>query len=462
MAPIDSPTPPPDGPSRAQIETQLARLLASDAFGGASRSQEFLRFVVEEAMAGRQDRLGGYTLGVEIFGRAEDFDPQTDPIVRVEASRLRRRLEHHYLTEGTEDAVLIEVPKGGYVPEFFHRPVAPEPSSPTVEPQRVDVDPPQRRPSLALVALGLVLLAGLVLSLWWVAQSSLPPRPDEASGQAQTEALTVVVLPFDYTADSDLHPFLADGFVEELVSSLAALSAVEVIAPSSARKVATKELTPSEIGQVLQADHVIRGDVRQERDRIRLTVSVVETSSGIVRLSKTYDERLDNILDLQAEIARDIASSLATEITPTFEHQLTENVTRDSEVLALYHQAAALRDPPSDAVRSRLAEDAYRHIIELDPEFAGGYAGLAYVLAFRSWWGLSEEPATDAQEALEAARMAIEKDPNFAWAQTSLSIASNIVGNYEGSLEAAGRASKLSPGDPYILAFSAMTTAFAG
>ena len=90
-------------PSRPQVEEQLARILASESFSGALRSQAFLRFIVGEALAGRQGRLGGYTVGVEVFERSQDFDPQSDPIVRVEAGRLRRRLEHHYLTEGTDD-----------------------------------------------------------------------------------------------------------------------------------------------------------------------------------------------------------------------------------------------------------------------------------------------------------------------------------------------------------------------
>ena len=452
-------------PSRPQVEEQLARILASESFSGALRSQAFLRFIVGEALAGRQGRLGGYTVGVEVFERSQDFDPQSDPIVRVEAGRLRRRLEHHYLTEGTDDGVFIEVPKGGYAPRFSSRVAAVTGSQP---PDGVDLAanlaPARRRPGrpTTILAAGLVVLVGLSLGYWWFGRSRVATKSNGVAGDILAGPRTAVVLPFDYAADEDLHPFLADGLVEELIASLAALPEVEVVALGSAKHVATEGLTPKEIGEALQADFVILGDIRQERSQLRLAVSVIEAPSSLVRLSRLYDATLDNVLDLQAEIARDIADSLAATVTPEFENRLSDTGERDSEALALYHQAAALRDPPSDPVRSRLAEEAYRRVIELDPEFAGGYAGLAYVLALRSWWGTSEQPEIDTREALEAARLAVEKNPEFGWAQMSLSIALNVIGDHDGSTSAAQRAAELSTGDPYVLAFAGVFQAFAG
>ena len=106
------------GPEPEAIRAQLERILASPHFTGTDRSRRFLRFVVEEALAGRSERLKEYTLAIEVFDRDDSFDPSTNPGVRVEASRLRRRLEHYYLTLGREDPVLIELPRGTYVPVF--------------------------------------------------------------------------------------------------------------------------------------------------------------------------------------------------------------------------------------------------------------------------------------------------------------------------------------------------------
>jgi Tol biopolymer transport system component len=100
------------------VAAQLERVLGSATFHGAERSRSLLRFIVEETLQGRADRLKEYTLGAEALGRGDQFDPRTDPIARVEASRLRSRLDVYYATEGASDTVRISLPKGGYTPVF--------------------------------------------------------------------------------------------------------------------------------------------------------------------------------------------------------------------------------------------------------------------------------------------------------------------------------------------------------
>ena len=101
-------------PGAAEIRAQLERILASRCFEQAARSSGFLRFVVEQTLAGQGERLKGYTIAVEVFGRPPDFDAQTDPLVRVEAGRLRRRLIEYYADEGRDDPVRLELPRGSY------------------------------------------------------------------------------------------------------------------------------------------------------------------------------------------------------------------------------------------------------------------------------------------------------------------------------------------------------------
>ena len=98
---------------------------ASPDFDTSERSRGFLRFVVEYALNGRQQEISQQAIAAEVFGRPEGFDPSTDPIVRIQAGRVRRSLEHYYLTAGVDDAVRIALPKGAYVPCFtFSRPSA--------------------------------------------------------------------------------------------------------------------------------------------------------------------------------------------------------------------------------------------------------------------------------------------------------------------------------------------------
>jgi adenylate cyclase len=101
-------------PSAEEVRAALERVLASRCFEQATRSSDFLRFAVEQTLAGQGDRLKGYTIGVEVFGRPPDFDAQTDPLVRVEAGRLRRRLIEYYAEEGRDDPIRLDLPRGGY------------------------------------------------------------------------------------------------------------------------------------------------------------------------------------------------------------------------------------------------------------------------------------------------------------------------------------------------------------
>jgi adenylate cyclase len=94
----------------------LRRLLDSGDFDASPRSRDFVRFVVEEALAGRQEGLTQAAIAVKVFGRRADFDPTVDPIVRIQAGRLRRSLERYYLLTGADDPVRIELPRGSYVP----------------------------------------------------------------------------------------------------------------------------------------------------------------------------------------------------------------------------------------------------------------------------------------------------------------------------------------------------------
>jgi adenylate cyclase len=102
----------------AEVRAALERILASADFDASPRSREFLRHIVEETLAGREDGLTQTALAVRVFGRRRDFDPTVDPIVRIQAGRLRRSIERHYLLGGARDPVRLELPRGGYVPRW--------------------------------------------------------------------------------------------------------------------------------------------------------------------------------------------------------------------------------------------------------------------------------------------------------------------------------------------------------
>ena len=451
---------PAPAPSAEEIRAQLERILESTEFGASDRQRRFLGFVVDATLAGDADRIKGYTIATEVFDRGDDFDPQLDPIVRVEAGRLRRRLEHYYLSDGAEDTVLIEIPKGRYVAKFSYRETANE----SLPIEASAATGPVAAPATSKLQLAGVFAIGLVAILvavgtWQFTDSDQPaPSADSAEGGV-TRA---VVLPFEYATDTEVHPFLNDGLLEELIVTLAALPDVEVVALGSARQVTDQQLTQEQVAETLQADVIISGYVRQQQQDVRVTVTVADAPGTVVRLSQRFDGTLEDVFGLQERISREIAAAIGASTAGPFERRLLATRELDPETVALYYQAATLRDPPSDPARSQLAEDAYRQIIERSPDFAGGHAGLAYVLAFRSWWRVGEQPETDGDAALVAARTAVATDAEFGWSQMSLGLAELVQGDHDEALAAAQRAALLAPNDPYVLSFSALVQSFAG
>ena len=110
-----------DVPSPSEVRTEVERMAASEIFRSSPQLAAFLRFVVEAVLGGQSGRIKGYTIGVEVLRRDVSFDPQLDPIVRVEATRLRRAIERYYAGPGAGDDIVIDLPRGGYVPLFRRR-----------------------------------------------------------------------------------------------------------------------------------------------------------------------------------------------------------------------------------------------------------------------------------------------------------------------------------------------------
>ena len=124
-----------------RVRAQVDRILASAAFADAERARGFLRFVVERKLEGRTGEIKESVIAVEVLGRPSSFDSKSDPIVRVEAGRLRDRLNSYYEAEGGADPILISLPKGRYVPEFTER--RPREASKSAGVLRLSILPPE-------------------------------------------------------------------------------------------------------------------------------------------------------------------------------------------------------------------------------------------------------------------------------------------------------------------------------
>src|SRR5258708_4883770 len=101
-----------NAPTAAEITVAVERMIASDVFSRSPQLGAFLRFVTDATLQGKSDRIKAYTIGLEVLRRDASFDPQIDPIVRVEATRLRRAIERYYAGPGQQDAIVVDLPRG--------------------------------------------------------------------------------------------------------------------------------------------------------------------------------------------------------------------------------------------------------------------------------------------------------------------------------------------------------------
>ena len=229
--------------------------------------------MVEELLAGRADRLKGYTLATDVFGRDDSFDPQTDPVVRLEARRLRRALEHCYLTAGRDDPIRIEIPKGGYAPicerlehPFLDSPVrAGEPAAAFVQLS----GPGEARPRWYWLTIGL--LAGSLLGvLGWLGTDLLVSRLRSDGSQDAATALPrgpkIAVLPFLNLSGDPGQTYFAEGVTDQIVTDLARFKALFVLSTEATAKYQEQSADPQQIKEELGVDYLLDGSVRRERD----------------------------------------------------------------------------------------------------------------------------------------------------------------------------------------------------
>jgi tetratricopeptide (TPR) repeat protein len=150
--PASTKNPLDEAPDHAIIRDCLSRVLTSEEFAGANRLQSLLEYLVEQKIAGHEDRLKGKNIAEDVYGRKLVNGPEGEPVVRVDASRLRRRLKQYYSATGQHDPINIDVPSGSYVPEF------------SVQDKHSDLSSQSAKPSkkyLILIAIGLAGLIGL-------------------------------------------------------------------------------------------------------------------------------------------------------------------------------------------------------------------------------------------------------------------------------------------------------------
>ena len=353
------------------IRQQLEKILAHGLFARSDRMGRFLRVAVQWTLEGKAAELKEYLLGVEVFDRKASYDPRVDPIVRVEARRLRSKLKAYYEGDGRTDAIVIEFLKGSYAPQIRARAQAPPPPEPA-------------RP-----------VPGIV---------------------------TIAVLPLvNLSADPD-NEYFTDGLTEELIHALTKLPGMRVVAWTTAARMRGRQEEIGAIRQQLQVGTVLTGSVRIAGPSLRVRSQLIDTETGVYLWSETFDRQMQDVFAIQEEIARAIVRTLRVQLAGKLESALTGRGRTTVSSYDWYLKGLSATSPHAGA--SRTKRPLFR-------KWGGGsalaYAGLADAYSLLMDYGLMS-PSGGVPQAKASAERAIELDPNLGEPYASLAL---IRGVYE-------------------------------
>jgi adenylate cyclase len=286
----------------AAARAALDRVLASPVFANAGRLSRFLKFTVEQTLEGHADRLKEYVVGVEVFDRAETFDPRIDSIVRVEARRLRAKLAEYYEVEGAADTIVIRLQKGSYVPRFETRNGAGQAVGPVAPPLPVTTSPEPRRsargPLLVPIALSAVALVALVT--WWMV------------GRRTARDVSVAVLPFAHFSTDPQQQTLADRLTDGVIAELARFPALAVRSRTSVMQYRGASRPLRDIARALDADVVMEASVTFRDDQVRVEARLVRASSDTKFWVDDFSGPAADLPALERRIARAAATAIDT------------------------------------------------------------------------------------------------------------------------------------------------------
>ncbi|ULQ55796.1 hypothetical protein KJS94_14195 [Flavihumibacter rivuli] len=389
--------------SPERIHQQLGKILATENFQHSAALSRFLSFIVKETLAGEDAKLKEYTIAVKVLSREPDFNPQKSPIVRIHAGRLRRALSEYYETEGSEDEILISIPKGSYVPQFSNK------------------------------------------------QSVVPEARPLAKIEARSRRITVAVLPFRYYDNKQTDSLsYADGFCDHLSTELTKYADLSVISYFSCRKIKDKVADVREAGLVLDARYILTGSIQVSTNRIRITVQLTRSDTSEQVWANTYERSGNetNLFDIQDEIVWQVVSQTAgshgaisrhiAKLPPNHQPADLDNF---NAINWYYYFVSDLSEETFDK-----AEAALSRAVEEDRNYALGWAILGEVLIGGFFMGHKSKLVTDQLEkAVTYGKTAIRIDPTCQHAYQTIALASLFLQNKTESLKAIEEWSRIKP-----------------
>jgi adenylate cyclase len=274
---------------------------------------------------------------------------------------------------------------------------------------------------------------------------------DAADPTKAVQANSIAVMPFvNMSSDKD-QEYFSDGMTEEILNALANVPNLAVTARTSVFSLKGQNKDVREIGKLLGVAYVLEGSVRKAGGEVRITAQLIRADSGFHLWSESYDRKLENVFDLQAELAGAIAKALELPLGLGGDAALVSERSADTEAYGMYLQARAAYRARGDGVKKSI--ELYRAALQRDPKFAPAWAGLASSLAVLPWYVPEAERAAAAAampEAEAAGKQALALSPNLPQGHIALGVVYNFQWQWALAEQHFKRALVLTPNDPEV------------
>jgi adenylate cyclase len=272
---------------------------------------------------------------------------------------------------------------------------------------------------------------------------------------------SIAVLPFVNMSDEPTQEYFSDGMTEDLITDLAKLSGLFVIARNAVFTYKGKAVKPDQVSQELGVRYMLEGSVRKANNRVRITAQLVDTTTGGHLWAERYDRDLQDIFGVQEEIARRIAAALQVRLTAEEEESMARKYTNNMETWDSFMQATTLYRHYTKETNAQ-ARELFQKAISLDSQFARGYASLA--ATHRQDWTCrwSQDPDESERQAFELAHKAVALNPSLPHGHHQLAYLYVYSGQHEPAIAEAEQAVKLDPNDPDGYAALAQMLSYAG
>lgn len=433
------------------VRTALRRILASDGFQASQRCSSLLSYIVEEHLAGNNDKLNGACIAQDVFGRDETFDSNSDPLVRVQAGRLRKLLDAYYAGPGADDELVISVPRGGYTPRFEEKKSANQKSEQADPASAAIAGPLHWRISKRSFALGAgfalliaVVVAGFAFTPWRTAGAErIPSGP------------RIYIEAFEASDDNENASAMSLALQIGLIDGLSRFKNLFVYgAGTTNRQLETFAIG----GDFVNPDFVLSGAIEFSEQRLSVTSQLAESEHSIVVWSKTYafeNVTTAEIVNVKADIIKDVSAALGQPYGVI-----------DSYLQRLHAQAEHIEMPDYycllsfyDYARSKSAEkhgharDCLKAAVDRSPGWSMGWAALSWIYGDEVRYGYNPEAAASpaSERALKSAQNAVEADPYNATAHVYLSNAYFLAGRDREAVRHAEHALDINPNDSEAL-----------